>query len=434
MGNAAMTLPNAVYTRFRHKDFAPITMQNQIPIDQLKPGMYVIKIDIPWIRSPFLLHHRLVRDQEDIDALRNSGVKDVWIDPEKSISAVNGSDDRGNRIGLTLSPVSMAAPTRNTVQLDRELGAARRVRESVINAVEATFSSLEAGKPVDTAQLMPLVDDTVDSLTRNDQALMALMHIQRTSRLLQQHTFGVFSLTLGLAVEMGLSLEERRDLGIAALMHDVGWLQLPLNLFAKRHPFSDVDAHLVKEHVQLGGTLIAPIENLTERARHLILQHHEYGDGSGYPHGVGIGSLDPLSMVLTVADRYDTLVHGLMDNPGTTAKGALGKIFVQSQQGQLADSVVAHMIHMLGIFPVGSAVLLNTGEKAVVIESHRDAHNQPTIAIFYDARGRASLDPITVDLRRQKAPLRTITNVLDLRTPGVDPARILTLDSALGLG
>lgn len=403
-------------------------MQNPLPIDQLKPGMYVIKIDIPWIRSPFLLHHRLVRDQDEIDALRNSGVKEVWIDPAKSISPVT-TQSAGAATAAASPPQE---PDRNNVKLDRELGAARRIRQSVLNAVETTFSSLEAGKPVDSTALLPLVDDTVDSLTRNDQALMALMHIQRTSRLLQQHTFGTFSLVLGLAVDMQLGLDEKRDLGIAALLHDVGWLQLPLNLFAKRHPYSAADDTLVREHVALGGTLIARMENLSARARNLILQHHEYGDGSGYPHGIGKGSIDPLAMVLTVADRYDTLVHGLMDNPGTTAKSALGKLFVQSQQGQLADDVVARMIHMLGIFPVGSAVQLNTGEKAVVIESHRDAHNQPTIAIFYDARGRASLDAIVVDLRQQKAPHREIKGVLDIRAPGVDPARVLTLESALG--
>ena len=422
-----MHLPNRVYTQFASSFQQPPTMQNPLPIDQLKPGMYVTKIDIPWIRSPFLLHHRLIRDKEDIEALKGAGVKEVWIDPSKSITAAPPGSTDTTATAPTPQPL-----LRNTVKLEREIGAAKRIRQSVLNAVESTFSSLEAGKAIDTATLTPLIDDTLESLSRNDQALMALMHIQRTSRLLQQHTFGVFSLTLGLAIEMGLSTEEKRDLGMAALLHDTGWLQLPLNLFAKRHPYTDADAELVRQHVGLTAKLIAPMQNLSERTQQIIMQHHECVDGSGYPNGIGIGSMDPLATALAVADRYDTLVHGLMDNAGATPKGALGKIFLQSQQGQLPDDIVAYMIHLLGIFPVGSVVALNTGEKAIVIESHRDAHSQPTIAIFYDARGRASLDPTIVDLRQRKPPQREITTVLDVRAPGVDPARILNLESVLG--
>lgn len=406
-------------------------MPNVIPLDQLKPGMFVTKIDVPWIRSPFLLHQRLIRDIADINALRSAGVTEVWIDPSKSqLPGANG----GTAANTSTTSNTTRQGERNSIKLDRELGAAQRIRQNVLKALETTFAALETGTPPDTAALISLIDDTLGSLLRNDQALMTLTHMQRTAKLLLQHTFGTFSLVLALAIEMKLSDEEKRELGLAALLHDSGWLQLPMNLFAKRHPYTGVEESLVKEHVALTAKMVAPVDSLSDRTRTTLQQHHERGNGSGFPASLNAEAIDPLARVLAIADQYDTLVHGLMDNPGLSAKGALGRMFQQAQLGLFDREIVAHLIHLLGIYPVGSAIVLNTGEKAIVIESHRDAHNQPTVAIFYDQRGSASLEPVVVDLRHQKPQqaLREVSAVLDIRMPGTDPARLLTLESILG--
>lgn len=406
-------------------------MPNVIPLDQLKPGMFVTKIDVPWIRSPFLMHQRLIRDVADINALRSAGVTEVWIDPSKSQSP----GAAGNQSSDTSPTASSAATTqRNSVKLARELGAAQRIRQSVIKALESTFAELETGTPPNTAALMPLIDDTIGSLLRNDQALMTLLHIQRTAKLLVQHTFGTFSLVLALAIEMKLPPAAVRELGLAALLHDCGWLQLPMNLFAKRHPYTGAEEILIREHVTLTAKMIATVDTVGDRTRNAINHHHERGNGSGFPAGLNADSVEPLSRVLAVADQYDSLVHGLMDNPGLPAKGALGKMFQQAQLGLFDREIVTHLIHLLGIYPVGSALMLTTGEKALVTESHRDAHNQPTVAVFYDQRGSASLEPLVVDLRHQKPQqvYREVASVLDVRVPGVDPARLLTLESTLG--
>jgi HD-GYP domain-containing protein (c-di-GMP phosphodiesterase class II) len=403
-------------------------MPNVIPLDQLKPGMFVTKIDVPWIRSPFLLHQRLIRDIADINALRSAGVTEVWIDPSKS--QLPGGQN--SQTSTTTSSAEQPSE-RNSIKLDRELGAAQRIRQNVLKALENTFAALENGAPPDTAALVPLIDDTIGSLLRNDQALMTLLHMQRTAKLLVQHTFGTFSLVLALAIEMQLSDDEKRELGLAALLHDSGWLQLPMNLFAKRHPFNTAEESLVKEHVTLTAKMVATVDTLTDRTRATINHHHERGNGSGFPQGLG-NDVEPLSRVLAVADHYDTLVHGLMDNPGLSAKGALGKMFQQAQLGLFDRDIVAHLIHLLGIYPVGSPLTLNTGEKAMVVESHREAHNLPTVAIFYNSRGSASLEPQIVDLRHQKPKqvFREVASVLDTRVPGADPARLLTLESTLG--
>jgi HD-GYP domain-containing protein (c-di-GMP phosphodiesterase class II) len=404
-------------------------MPNVIPLDQLKPGMFVTKIDVPWIRSPFLLHQRLIRDIADINALRSAGVTEVWIDPSKSQLPGSAS------VGTGTEPAQATPPAvRNSIKIERELGAAQRIRQNVIKALETTFAALETGTAPNMAVLMPLIDDTLGSLLRNDQALMTLMHIQRTAKILVQHSFGTFALVLALAIEMNLSDEEKRELGLAALLHDAGWLQLPMNLFAKRHPYTGAEESLVREHVALTAKMVAPVDTLSARTRDTILQHHERGNGSGFPAGLKDTAIDTLTRILAVADQYDSLVHGLMDNPGLSAKGALGKMFQQAQLGLFDRDIVTHLIHLLGIYPVGSALMLNTGEKALVIESHRDVHSQPTVAIYYNQRGIASLEPVVVDLRHQRPQqaFREVTAVLDVRVSGADPARLLTLESILG--
>ncbi|HET8707058.1 MAG TPA: HD domain-containing phosphohydrolase [Pseudomonadales bacterium] len=425
----------------------------KITIEDLKPGMFVTELDVPWIKSPFFRHRRLIKNDEDVLLLRQAGVKTVIIDSDKGLD----SEERGsgNEPVLEEKPVptafavksddaDAASPAlaadaseaaaepekRKPVALTIELRSALKIEKEIHNAVEQINEQVEKGQPIDAAAFTPIIDKTLESLSRNDQALLTLLHQSHTDKKVQAHSFGVFTVALLLALDMGIPQDQQEALGMAALLHDGGWAKLPANLFSKGKAYSETEKTLVKQHLLILDGVLKK-SNLPEMVTLLIQQHHERSDGSGYPRGLKEAQIHPLARLLGAADQYDELIHGLGEKPGVIPSVALSILFKESKQGIHDPRLIARLVQRMGVYPIGSAVKLNTGEKALVIETTREEPLLPRIKIYYDRSGAAMLKPKEVDLLKEKPgeSARKIEGVINPEDPGQDPARLLRLAS-----
>lgn len=411
-----------------------------IPISQLRAGMFIVKLDIPWIDSPFLRHSRLIKGEQDIEKLKGANVKNLVIDlskgcgPELSQHTTTGQltdpeaeTEQANSPLQQASPIPSPSPkTSLAPSLKEELNEAKLLRSKIRAVMANVMDSLERELAIKTAELSPIIDDTLASLERNNQALMNLAHLSRKTQKLADHAFSTFCLSLNLATYLKLTKDEQHVLGLAALMHEAGWTQLPQQLLGKRTAYSPTELKLIHTHIANGRKLLKKAD-LPELVLRIIDEHHELVDGSGYPNGLNAEKLHPLSLLLSVVDRYDEMVHQLTDKPGMLPTNALRKLYVEADAGKYDKQTVTALIASLGIYPVTSAVLLNTGEKAIVLEVFSDAHLQPVLEVHYDTLGNPLPSAIKVNLRDQRddAPSRAIVNILDPANPIDDPARRL---------
>jgi HD-GYP domain-containing protein (c-di-GMP phosphodiesterase class II) len=420
-----------------------------IPIEQLEPGMYVTELDIPWIKSPFMLHNRRIKSEADIIALKKAGVANLTIDPNKGKSPPESAPD-SNSSAIKDSPEENESrstkdehdsgintphtTTEPQVSLNKELGAAKKIRQIVLNTIHDTFENIRTGDTIDTETLTPVIQSTIESLERNDQAMITLLHLQRKAESLLDHTFGTLSLSLALAHYLKCDKQDIETLGLAAMFHDSGWTKLPLNLFTKRQCYSRQEQLLADQHLNLSLSSLAKMSAIPE-ALPILIQYTHHMDKAPQPTSAPAaqvnGDLNQLGHILAVADRYDQLIHGLMDSPGVTPQGALKMLYKQASETNCANDVVSALIHLLSLYPIGSAVLLDSGEKAVVSELNRNQPKEPKVAIYYDKAGNAILTPLIVDLAKQDSlhQRRQIIEALDTRASGVDPAKLLHLDA-----
>lgn len=409
-----------------------------VSIDQLRIGMYVTKLDIAWLDSPFLSHSRLIRQAEDITALRAAGVKKLVIDLQRGAAL---EEEMPSTPEETVAPAAVAVATKAApagppadsgtqkpaVKTDfaREMAAAVQLRGKIKKAVENLQRAFEVETPIQVADLVPLVDATLQSLARNDQALMSLVHLSRKSQKIADHVFGSFCLVLNLALVRQIPESEREQLALAALLHEAGWAQLPVNLVGKRTRYSPKETKLVLQHTLIGDRVLARSE-LPELTRRLVAEHHELLDGSGYPRGLKGAQIHPLSQLLSVVDAYEERVHQLCDEPGLTPTNALRSLYRDAERGAFSPEVVAAFIGMLGIYPTTALVLLNTGEKALVKQHDPDAPLSPRILVLTDAQGGLIQPPLAVDLREQGGePVRAIESALDPHSPAAEFMRRL---------
>ncbi|MBT7442922.1 MAG: DUF3391 domain-containing protein [Methylococcales bacterium] len=393
----------------------------EISITQARVGMYVSKLDIAWFKSPFFSHARAIANKHDIFVLKECGIKTITIDTSKGVDVAKAKKEvtKPNKI-------QQRAPMVKT-GLKEELGAAKKLKSQAQKTIKTVINAINQDKPVVAKTLDPLVNDTLESINRNDQALLTLLHMEQKGDALITHSFSVMSLSLALGKLTGLSDSDLEALGQAALMHDVGWSKLPHNLYSKGQVYTPAEEKLSQQHVTLGLQAVEKGSGISTLSKLLIAQHHEFENGSGYPLGLTKEKLHPAARLLCVIDAYDEIIHGLANGPGMVPTAAIRTLYQMGKEGKLDLKIVTQLVHLLGVYPLTSAVELNTGEKAVVTEINRDHPLLPVVTIFYNHKGTSLSKPKQIDLSKQKSETNTreINGLLDLTKVGVDPANML---------
>jgi len=213
-------------------------------------------------------------------------------------------------------------------------------------------------------------------------------------------------------------------LGVGALLHDVGQVHLPRNLIRKSSLYTAQEQRLMQTHPHLGVTMLSRTPHMPENACRIVAEHHERLDGSGYPQGLAGAALSPLSQIVAIADVYETMLGTRQGRPPLLPAQAITELYQQGRAQQLNLHLVEKMIRCLGIYPVGSLIELNTGERGIVLAvNHRKALH-PVVHILWDQTHQYYAIPMTVDLAAPDAdtPIRTIRDVLDPAVEGYDIA------------
>ena len=419
----------------------------KITINELQTGMFIVEMDISWIKSPFLLHRRAIKSDNDILLLKQYGVKRLTIDLNKSrhlttplsaspaeTSPADSSPDvqkdpdnesESQQI-KKINPDDLDKPA---VSLNEELDRANILKKQANKAFQEINELVKSRQIIPVEKLSPLIDETISSLLRNSQALLTLMHLKRYEEKLFSHSFSVMTLALILAIKNGIEQEELKILGIAALLHDIGWAQLPLNLFGKTRKYTENELKVVQQHVKISNIIASQSDNMHARSKQLIMLHHERSDGSGYPNAVKQEQLDPLARMLILTDYYDEMVHGLLDKPGLLSSQALKHLYKDSVQKKLDKHYVEVLIKLLGIYPICSAVELTSGEKGIVVEVNREKTLKPVVRIMYAPDGNVLAEPLLLDLKkdRKNRKIKAIVDFLDIK---VDPHHLLVMAEA----
>ncbi|MCP9474890.1 MAG: DUF3391 domain-containing protein, partial [Nitrospira sp.] len=223
----------------------------QISIDDLTPGMYVVGVDVPWYRTPFLSHKRLIEGTAIIDTMRGCGIRTVTIDPRKGkdVAAKPSSDgSSGQDEEEAATPDSIIAAS-----LD-QADSANAFYSAAEEAIERMFDRLMQGGPPPSAVAKAAVVNIMRWILNDREAVMtqlAVRKIKRFDQSLAAHALDTCILSLAVSVEYGLDHDAQTLLGTGALLHDAGYLRLPRNLVRTRHECTGQERALLEQHPRL---------------------------------------------------------------------------------------------------------------------------------------------------------------------------------------
>jgi len=424
-----------------------------ITIDQLKPGMFIVGMDQPWYRTPFLIHKRFIRNTEEIDLLRQIGVRELKIDsnqgldvePAQSVDAALSPDtqekpaaaSQPNHAAQSASPGNPSQSDSNTernaapqqaptLQQDtptqlftrEQAVAAQETYHQAVQSMERMFEELEAGKVPRPDRLQSIVSDVLTRVLDDDSTMLnilSLQKMQRFDRTLASHALDVCTLSLIVAHDYGVGEAELDALGAGALLHDIGYIRLPRNLYRRSHDLTNQERTVMQQHPALGLAILRNAKEDRSAIVRIVMEHHECGDGSGFPHKLKGDSLSILAQLVGLVDIYDSMVSRRGGRPAMLPHDAIRQLFRLGDTGHYPKDLIQTMIGSLGVYPIGSLVLLNTGEQAVVVGMNRTQRLKPVVKLITGPQGGAFIAPIRIDLGSQAAgtSARTITKVLD---------------------
>jgi HD-GYP domain-containing protein (c-di-GMP phosphodiesterase class II) len=394
---------------------------------------------LKFIRAPFLFHRKLIQRADEIEQLKKHGIREVVIDVSRGadvaqVQAAAVSQNTEAKIASAsataavrdeapqrrVTPVSQTSVESIVEPIARELETARTVHDEALALAQSIFEGTDGGKPIDGEVAGKIVTNLQESIVRSPEANLLLMQMQRFQRDLFNHAVNVCVLSLVVAESEGIE-GDRGVLGMGALLHDIGETRLPRALLARKlNELSDSEATLFKQHPSFGAGLLAQSKDVPFGVERIIFDHHERIDGSGYP--AGEKNLSVHSQLVALTDRYDDMLSG-RHQPALQPTEVLRQLYLQANAGSADRGLVEKVIRSLGVYPIGSVVELNTGERAVVISSNRSAALKPTVKIIMTRSGLVQFNGMIVSLAEsaRDAIERRIVAVLDPLKERIDP-------------
>lgn len=405
-----------------------------IDISQLRVGMY-IQLDVGWLHHPFPVSSFRVAAAEQIATLRELGLTEVRYFPKKSdpelrelvpaawsvpeMKASSSSAPEAATATATVDPEAqrrrelLEAQNRTLAACNQRFGEATRQYQALERVVsEHPDQARTKGET--------LVSGCVAELLENGDSVIRLLS-EGVGERNALHPINVMVISLLLGRALGMKSAELHDLGIAALIHDLGKLKLPPNLRQPTPSMIPMERTRYETHVAESVTLATRM-GLPEPAITAIARHHEMADGSGFPLRLSGPDLGRASQVLALVNRYDRMCNPANGVDALTPHEALSVIFAQLK-ARFDSVVLGAFIRMMGVYPPGSIVQLVNDRYAIVASVNSSRPLRPKV-IVHDSRVPKDEAPILdletvpeLGIRRSLKPAQLPRDALDYLSP-----------------
>ena len=399
-------------------------MRKKIAVEEVCLGMYIDELCGSWMDHPFWRTSFGLDDLHDLEALRRSAVREVWIDTARGLdlpAAEHDNDEVESArhveeiLAQAVENVSTGAPQRES--LHSELVRARQVHAKAHRAVVSMFAEARMGNALPLQDIPQLVEEIDRSIARNPGALLSLVRLKDKDHYTYLHSVAVSALMLALARSLGLPPEFSRSIGMAGLLHDVGKMRIPQQVLDKPGRLTDEEFDIIRTHPERGWALLRQSGVTDELVLDVCRHHHERLDGHGYPDALSGEALSLYARMGAVCDVYDAVTSERCYKAGWVPTEALRKM--AGWQGHFDERIFKAFVKTVGIYPTGTLVRLRSERLAVVIGQSEKSLLHPVVRVFFSIRSNVRIRVEQIDLSRIDDPVRSVEDPLVWR---LDPA------------
>jgi putative nucleotidyltransferase with HDIG domain len=312
------------------------------------------------------------------------------------------------------------APEENT-----DMATIRRMYAEAVSVASMVWESARSDTLPDPATAKSMVDGLAQAVVRNRSALMALTALKEYDNYTFTHMVNVSILTMAQARGLGVEGALLREFGFAALMHDIGKVKTPSEILNKPDKLTDEEFSVMKRHTIDGAEILRGTPDIPTLAPVVAFEHHLRIDGTGYPDGISRPNLNLATMLCGIADVYDAMRSQRKYQQAFPSDRILA-VLQRNDGTQFDQNLVRRFVQLLGIYPVGNLVKLDSGEIAVVLQVHAPDPYRPKVRVIIATDGSRLELPRDVNLWETEASAgdQRATSVVAPLSPaeyGVDP-------------
>lgn len=377
-------------------------MLKRVDASQLRVGMYVHDLDCSWIEHPFVRNRFMLSSEEEIHKILAAQIRFVVIDCSKGLGVEDAptlAEAREQTESELLDLAAQVAPAPMRASMAEELQRAANIRRQAAGLVREVMQDARLGKAIELDRVAPVVENITASILRNPGALLGLLRIKSKDDYTFLHSVSVCTLLVAFCRSRNLGDETTYQAGLGGLLHDTGKALVPDHILNKPGRLSDEEFAIIRRHPLDGYDILRKTPGLGPIPLDITLHHHERRDGSGYPDRLGGDDISELAQMAAIVDVYDAITADRVYHKGLPAAEALRKIYEWSKF-HFNPVLAQEFVRCVGIYPVGTLVMLESGRLAVVVEPHESSLLTPKVTAFFDARHQHYIRPETVDLAR----------------------------------
>ena len=387
-------------------------MIKQIRADQLKPGMYIHDLNCGWLDHPFVANTFQVRDQETVDKIANLGIRELYIDTLKGADVWEARPQTEVNADLERRLAEIAqkrAEKPVVVELKDETARARRLHVEAQKIARLVLDDVRFGQKIQVDRIEPLAESMVESVFRNQDALLPLARLKNLDDYTFEHSVGVSALLIAFGRSMKLSKEVIKEIALGGLLLDIGKANIPDAILKKPGKLTDDEFARMQSHVVEGLKLLNQVPGISEIALQMVSEHHERFDGTGYPNKLAGKQISLYGQMAAIVDVYDAITSDKVYCRGMPPTQALKKLLEWSKH-HFDPQLVQGFIRAIGIYPTGTLVRLESNRMGVVVEQNEGNLLEPVVRVFYHAAQQYYIPPEIVDLSKVQDKIASFEN------------------------
>lgn len=272
-----------------------------------------------------------------------------------------------------------------------------------------------------------MVNETVAIVTQHSNAALWITNLKNKDEYTAIHCINVCILAIAFANHLGIGGKQLKDIGLGALLHDIGKMCTPPEILNKPGSLTFEEFEIMKRHPVEGYEALISSGNIHEPVLSMVRNHHERISGNGYVGGLTGNQIDQPTMIIAIADVYDAMTSDRVYRSAMAPHESLNIIYEISPR-DFGQTLAEEFIHCIGIYPVGSVVELASGALGVVFSAEYRHRLKPQVLLIRDPDGNNYDEPRIIDLAELtgKSSWRNwrIERIIEPEDSGIDMAQI----------
>ncbi len=379
-------------------------MIKKINASELQVGMFIHELHCNWIDHPFLKNQFIITSDEQLKKVWDAGIKLVSIDTSKGkdvqvSEAISAQPDAEEALETKkVQAVAEPEPARQSLVVRVEQ--AKNLVSKASHVVTNIMGEVRSGKKIDLEVTGQVVSSITRMLSKDTHTLLGVSRLKTKDEYTFIHSVSVSALLASFAYGLGYSKQEIDEIALGGLLHDIGKALTPNEILNKPGRLTDDEFVIMRQHaIDTNNELLAGY-GLPQLALDVITMHHERPDGNGYPLGLKGDEISEAGKMSAIVDIYDALTSVRVYKDAWEPTEAL-KNMIGWCPNQLDRHLMERFIKILGIYPVGSLVELESGKVALVTEQGTNLL-RPLLKVIYDAKNMCYISVQELDLMTSK--------------------------------